>query len=51
VRVHRGYIANLKRAVEVRPLFNGTAVLVFADGNTVPIARRQVAELRRWLHR
>jgi DNA-binding LytR/AlgR family response regulator len=51
VRVHRGYVANLKRAVEVRPLFNGTAVLVFADGNTVPIARRQVAELRRWLHR
>jgi DNA-binding LytR/AlgR family response regulator len=51
VRVHRGYIANLKRAVEVRPLFNGTAVLVFADGKTVPIARRQVAELRRWLHR
>jgi hypothetical protein len=26
-------------------------VLVFGDGNTVPIARRQVAELRRWLHR
>ena len=51
VRVHRGYIANLKRAVEVRPMFNGTAVLVFGDGNTVPIARRQVAELRRWLHR
>jgi DNA-binding LytR/AlgR family response regulator len=51
VRVHRGYIANLKRAVEVRPLFNGTAVLVFGDGSTVPIARRQVAELRRWLHR
>jgi DNA-binding LytR/AlgR family response regulator len=51
VRVHRGYIANLKRAVEVRPMFNGTAVLVFGDGTTVPIARRQVAELRRWLHR
>jgi DNA-binding LytR/AlgR family response regulator len=51
VRVHRGYVANLKRAVEVRPLFNGTAVLVFGDGSTVPIARRQVAELRRWLHR
>jgi DNA-binding LytR/AlgR family response regulator len=51
VRVHRGYIANLKRAVEVRPLFNGTAVLVFAGGATVPIARRQVAAMRRWLHR
>jgi DNA-binding LytR/AlgR family response regulator len=32
-------------------MFNGTAVLVFGDGSTVPIARRQVAELRRWLHR
>jgi DNA-binding LytR/AlgR family response regulator len=51
VRVHRGYLANLKRAVEVRPMFNGTAVLVFGDGSTVPIARRQVSELRRWLHR
>jgi DNA-binding LytR/AlgR family response regulator len=51
MRVHRGYLANLKRAVEVRPMFNGTAVLVFGDGGTVPIARRQVAELRRWLHR
>jgi two-component system, LytTR family, response regulator len=51
VRVHRGYVANIKRAVEVRPLFNGTAVLVFGDGSHVPIARRQVSELRRWLHR
>ena len=47
VRVHRGYVANLRRAVEVRPLLNGTAVLVFGDGSEVPIARRQVAELRR----
>jgi DNA-binding LytR/AlgR family response regulator len=49
VRVHRGYLANLRRATEVRPRENGTAVLVLEDGSEVPIARRQVAELRRRL--
>jgi len=49
VRVHRGYLVNLRRAVEVRPQLNGTAVLVMADGTEVPIARRQVGELRRRL--
>jgi DNA-binding LytR/AlgR family response regulator len=42
-------VVNLRRAVEVRPRLNGTAVLVMADGAEVPIARRQVAELRRKL--
>ena len=42
VQVHRGYVANLRRAVEVRPRLNGTAVLAFPDGAEVPIARRQV---------
>lgn len=50
VRVHRGYLANLRRAVELHPLINGTATLRFADGHGVPISRRQVAELRRRLH-
>jgi len=48
-RVHRGYIANLRRAVEVRPTLNGTATIVFGDGSEIPVARRQVAELRRRL--
>ena len=48
-RVHRGYLANLRRATEVRPRVNGTAVLVLEDGSEVPIARRQVGELRRRL--
>jgi len=48
-RVHRGYLVNLRRAVEVRPRVNGTAALVMADGAEVPIARRQVGELRRRL--
>jgi DNA-binding LytR/AlgR family response regulator len=49
VRVHRGFVVNLRRAVEVRPRLNGTAVLVMSDGAEVPIARRQVGELRRRL--
>ncbi|MGH2970103.1 MAG: LytR/AlgR family response regulator transcription factor [Solirubrobacteraceae bacterium] len=49
VRVHRGFVVNLRRAVEVRPRLNGTAVLVMADGAEIPVARRQVGELRRKL--
>jgi prepilin-type processing-associated H-X9-DG protein len=49
VRVHRGYLVNLRRAVELRPHLNGTAALAFADGHEVPISRRQVGELRRRL--
>jgi DNA-binding LytR/AlgR family response regulator len=49
VRVHRRYIVNLRQAVELRPLMNGTAVLILSDRTEVPVARRQVAELRRKL--
>ncbi len=49
VRVHRRFLVNLRRAVEVRPQLNGTALLVFRGGGEVPVARRQVAELRRRL--
>lgn len=49
VQVHRGYVANLRRAVEVRPRLNGTAVLAFENGHEIPVARRKVAELRREL--
>jgi DNA-binding LytR/AlgR family response regulator len=49
VRVHRQYVANLNKAVELRPLFGGTAELVFSDGRTIPVARRNVAELGRRL--
>jgi DNA-binding LytR/AlgR family response regulator len=49
VRVHRGFVVNLRRAVEVRSRLNGTAVIVLGDGSEVPISRRQVGELRRRL--
>jgi DNA-binding LytR/AlgR family response regulator len=49
VRVHRQYVANLLKAVELRPLLGGTAELSFADGQTIPVARRHAAELGRRL--
>ena len=49
VRVHRQYIVNLHRAIELRPQLGGTAELAFADGVTVPVARRHLAELDRRL--
>ena len=48
-RVHRRFLVNLRRAAEVRPQLNGTALLILADGAELPIARREVAELRRRL--
>jgi len=49
-RVHRAYLVNLTHAVELRAQLNGTAVLVMRDGTEVPVARRNVASLRRRLH-
>lgn len=48
-RVHRQYLANLHRAVEVQPLLGGTAELVFTDSLKIPIARRNVGDLLRRL--
>ena len=48
-RVHRRFLVNLRSAAEVRPQANGTALLILADGAELPIARREVAELRRRL--
>jgi DNA-binding LytR/AlgR family response regulator len=49
VRVHRRYVVNLRRAVEVRPQLNGTAALVLTDGSEVPVARRNLPDLLRRL--
>ena len=49
VRVHRQYVANLRNAIELRPQLGGTAELTFADGQTIPVARRHTAELGRRL--
>jgi DNA-binding LytR/AlgR family response regulator len=49
VRVHRSYVVNLRRAKEIRPQLDGSVVVVLADRSEVPVARRQVADLRRRL--
>jgi DNA-binding LytR/AlgR family response regulator len=49
IRVHRSYVANLRRAIEIRPELGGGATVVLSDGSEVPVARRQVADLRRRL--
>jgi DNA-binding LytR/AlgR family response regulator len=48
-RVHRQYLANLAQAVELRPQLGGGAELVFTGGQSVPVARRQSADLSRRL--
>jgi two-component system response regulator LytT len=48
-RVHRRYLANLRRVTEIRPLLNGTALLMFENGGEVPVARRHMPALRRRL--
>ncbi len=49
VRVHRSYVANLRRAVEIRPELGGGATVVLQDGSQVPVARRLLPDLRRRL--
>jgi DNA-binding LytR/AlgR family response regulator len=49
VRVHRSFVVNLRRAVEIRPELGGSATVLMSDGSQVPVARRQVGELRRRL--
>jgi DNA-binding LytR/AlgR family response regulator len=48
-RVHRQFLANLHRVVEIRPMLGGTAELAFDGDRTIPLARRHVAELRKRL--
>ena len=50
-RVHRSYLANLNRLVELRPDFKGALVVVMDDEarTRIPVSRRQAQELRRRL--
>jgi DNA-binding LytR/AlgR family response regulator len=49
VRVHRGFVINLHRAIELRPQINGSSVMVMADCTEIPVARRELGALRRHL--
>lgn len=49
LRVHRKYLANLRRATGIQMLQNGTALLCLERRRQVPVARRHVHELRQRL--
>ncbi|MGA8218428.1 MAG: LytTR family DNA-binding domain-containing protein [Solirubrobacterales bacterium] len=49
LQVHRQFVVNLGHVVEVRPRLNGTATLRLAGDHDVPVARREIGELRRRL--
>jgi DNA-binding LytR/AlgR family response regulator len=49
IRLHRGFLVNLRRVVELRPHPNGTGIAVLDDGEEVPVSRRKRVELRRTL--
>jgi DNA-binding LytR/AlgR family response regulator len=49
IRIHRGYLVNMRRVSELRPHPNGTGIAVLDDGEEVPVSRRKHVELRRTL--
>jgi two-component system, LytTR family, response regulator LytT len=49
LQVHRQFVVNLAHVVEVRPKLNGTATLRLVGDQDVPVARREIGELRRRL--
>jgi two-component system response regulator LytT len=49
LRVHRGFVVNLRCAVEIQRHANGTATMLMRDGSRIPIARRHSSDLRRAL--
>ncbi len=46
IRVHRGYLVNLDAIVEIEPWFNSTYNLVMKDGESVPVSRTYIKELK-----
>lgn len=50
-RCHRSYLVNIKRVLEVTPLYNGTLLLTVEDKekNEVPVSRSQAKQIRNLL--
>lgn len=46
LRVHRAYIVNIDRIVEIEPWFNSTYQLKMEDGARVPVSRTYIKELK-----
>ncbi|MES9683064.1 DNA-binding response regulator [Bacillus sp. AFS001701] len=45
-RVHRSYIVNLDKIIEIQPWFNSTFNLIMNDGEKVPVSRTYTKELK-----
>ncbi|WP_088015024.1 LytR/AlgR family response regulator transcription factor [Gottfriedia acidiceleris] len=45
-RVHRSYIVNLDKILEIQPWFNSTYNLIMNDGEKVPVSRTYMKELK-----
>ncbi|MGG2025236.1 LytTR family transcriptional regulator DNA-binding domain-containing protein [Gottfriedia sp. S16(2024)] len=45
-RVHRSYIVNLDKIIEIQPWFNSTYNLIMYDGEKVPVSRTYTKELK-----
>jgi DNA-binding LytR/AlgR family response regulator len=46
VRTHRAYVVNGRRVRELRRNGNGTASVVLAGGESIPVSRRRLARVR-----
>lgn len=46
VRVHRGYLVNLDKIVEIQPWFHSTYNLIMKDGEKIPVSRTFTKELK-----
>ncbi|WP_090239077.1 LytR/AlgR family response regulator transcription factor [Fictibacillus solisalsi] len=46
IRVHRGYLVNLDKIVEIQPWFNSTYNLIMKDGEKIPVSRTFTKNLK-----
>lgn len=47
LRVHRSYIVNIQRILEIEPWFNSTYNLLLDDGSKIPVSRTYIKDLKR----
>ncbi|EPY07015.1 LytTR family two component transcriptional regulator [Paenibacillus alvei TS-15] len=49
IRVHRAYLVNVDRIVEIEPWFHSTCQLKMQDGSSLPVSRTYMKELKQLL--
>jgi len=50
VRVHRAYLVNLDNVIEIQPWFNSTCTLIVRNGNSIPVSRTFMKEIKQLLN-